>query len=257
MSPRTCKDVLNHLLCEVAVAERVAGKAEQLARVTAIQLPQLVTAVVLWQSLHERCIARGHAPIYTHSGAARFAARTFPAVQSATIGESFQSFFDAVDQFFSNLASVRPGPLAARAGVLHGLPDASARAPASTSCARPIRTSASSSAQIWGAYFAGYGFNAVIPARGGDVVRLFLTKSSVPNSSYPAVAATLRRRARLRRRDGLADPAVRVHAGRVPQAARLRQAERLRPLLPRPAPALHPVPADGPGGRRAGRRSRC
>ena len=44
--------------------------------------------------------------------------------------------------------------------------------------------------QIWGAYFAGYGFNAVIPARGGDVVRLFLTKTSVPRSSYPAVAAT-------------------------------------------------------------------
>jgi uncharacterized membrane protein YbhN (UPF0104 family) len=30
----------------------------------------------------------------------------------------------------------------------------------------------------------------VIPARGGDVVRLFLTKTSVPRSSYPAVAAT-------------------------------------------------------------------
>ena len=30
----------------------------------------------------------------------------------------------------------------------------------------------------------------MIPARGGDVVRLFLTKSSVPNSSYPAVAAS-------------------------------------------------------------------
>ena len=29
----------------------------------------------------------------------------------------------------------------------------------------------------------------MIPARGGDVVRLFLTKSSVPNASYPAVAA--------------------------------------------------------------------
>ena len=43
--------------------------------------------------------------------------------------------------------------------------------------------------RIWGAYFAGYGFNAVIPARGGDVVRIFLTKSSIPNSSYPAVAA--------------------------------------------------------------------
>src|SRR5213075_1773211 len=43
---------------------------------------------------------------------------------------------------------------------------------------------------IWGAYFAGYGFNSIIPARGGDVVRLFLTKISVPGSTYPAVAAT-------------------------------------------------------------------
>src|SRR3712207_1693441 len=44
--------------------------------------------------------------------------------------------------------------------------------------------------RVWGAYFAGYGFNSVIPARGGDVVRLFLTKTSVPHSSYPAVASS-------------------------------------------------------------------
>jgi len=37
---------------------------------------------------------------------------------------------------------------------------------------------------------AGYGFNSVVPARGGDVVRLFLTKSSVPRSSYPAVGSS-------------------------------------------------------------------
>ena len=43
---------------------------------------------------------------------------------------------------------------------------------------------------IWGAYLAGYGFNSVVPARGGDVVRLFLTKTSVPNSSYPAVGSS-------------------------------------------------------------------
>ena len=29
----------------------------------------------------------------------------------------------------------------------------------------------------------------MIPARSGDVIRLFLTKTSVPASSYPAVAA--------------------------------------------------------------------
>ena len=40
--------------------------------------------------------------------------RTFQAVPkapAATLGESFSSFFDAVDSFFSNLASVRLLPL--------------------------------------------------------------------------------------------------------------------------------------------------
>src|SRR6202023_1769309 len=43
--------------------------------------------------------------------------------------------------------------------------------------------------RIWGAYFAAVGFNNVVPARGGDVIKLFLARSSVPGSSYPAVAA--------------------------------------------------------------------
>ena len=45
------------------------------------------------------------------STAVAVATRTFSLVPAATLGESFNSFFDAVDQFFSNLASVRPGPL--------------------------------------------------------------------------------------------------------------------------------------------------
>ena len=44
--------------------------------------------------------------------------------------------------------------------------------------------------RIWGAYMAAYGFNNVVPARGGDIVKLFLTKTSIPNSSYPAVGAS-------------------------------------------------------------------
>src|SRR5213078_4095313 len=42
---------------------------------------------------------------------------------------------------------------------------------------------------IWGAYWAGYGFNNVIPARGGDVIRLFLTRNAIPHASFPAVGA--------------------------------------------------------------------
>ena len=107
----------------------------------------------------------------------------------ASIGESFQSFFDAVDSFFSNLASVRLGPLFL--AMLLFTAYLTFRARASFNILRAAYPNERIQFRhIWGAYFAGYGFNSVIPARGGDVVRLFLTKTSVPNSSYPAVAAS-------------------------------------------------------------------
>jgi uncharacterized membrane protein YbhN (UPF0104 family) len=107
----------------------------------------------------------------------------------ASLGESFESFFDAVDSFFSNLASVRLVPLLLALALFTCY--LTLRARASFNILRAAYpTERISFKHIWGAYFAGYGFNAVIPARGGDVVRLFLTKNSVPNSSYPAVAAS-------------------------------------------------------------------
>jgi uncharacterized membrane protein YbhN (UPF0104 family) len=112
-----------------------------------------------------------------------------PAPPVASIGESFDSFFDAVDSFVSNLASLRPLPLLLALAFFTCY--LSLRARASFNILRAAYpTERIAFRRVWGAYFAGYGFNAVIPARGGDVVRLFLTKNSVPNSSYPAVAAT-------------------------------------------------------------------
>jgi uncharacterized membrane protein YbhN (UPF0104 family) len=98
------------------------------------------------------------------------------------------SFFDAVGDFFSSLAEVQLGTL------LLGLVAFTAYLTLRSRAALNILRAAYPAEEIqwryiWGAYMAGYGFNAVIPARGGDVVRLFLTKSSVPNSSYPAVAS--------------------------------------------------------------------
>ena len=111
------------------------------------------------------------------------------ALPVASIGESFNSFFDAVDSFFSNLASLKPLPLLL--ALVFFTCYLSLRARASFNILRAAYpTERIAFKRVWGAYFAGYGFNAVIPARGGDVVRLFLTRNSVPNSSYPAVAAT-------------------------------------------------------------------
>ena len=42
-----------------------------------------------------------------------------------------------------------------------------------------------------GAVFAGVGVNAIIPARGGEAVRVFLAKRSVEGSSFTTIAATL------------------------------------------------------------------
>src|ERR1044071_1536885 len=44
---------------------------------------------------------------------------------------------------------------------------------------------------IWGAYVAGVGFNSVVPARGGDVIKVFLVRSSIPASSYPAITSSM------------------------------------------------------------------
>lgn len=101
----------------------------------------------------------------------------------------FASFFDAIDAFFSSLAGVHWGLLAI--GLTSFLVYQSFRSRASFNILRAAYpTEEIQWRYIWGAFMAGYGFNAVIPARGGDIVRLFLTKNSVPRSSYPAVASS-------------------------------------------------------------------
>ena len=44
--------------------------------------------------------------------------------------------------------------------------------------------------QMFGAYVAGTGVNALIPARGGDVVRLFLAKRRVDGATYTTLVST-------------------------------------------------------------------
>jgi uncharacterized membrane protein YbhN (UPF0104 family) len=44
---------------------------------------------------------------------------------------------------------------------------------------------------VLGAYLAGVGLNAITPARGGDVLKLYLLKHRVEGSTYPTLAATL------------------------------------------------------------------
>lgn len=107
----------------------------------------------------------------------------------ASILDGAGNFFDAVNSFLDSLTSVSLVPLllgmtafacylSLRAKALHNTLRA-----AYPDERIPYKL-------IWGAYIAAYGFNNVVPARGGDVIKLFLVKTSVPNSRYPAVAAT-------------------------------------------------------------------
>jgi uncharacterized membrane protein YbhN (UPF0104 family) len=99
------------------------------------------------------------------------------------------SFFDSVGEFFSSLAGIHWAVLIL--GLLCFATYLSIRSRAYFNVLRaaypaePIQWR-----RIWGAYIAAYGFNNVIPARGGDVVKAFLTKSSVPHSSYPAIGSS-------------------------------------------------------------------
>jgi uncharacterized membrane protein YbhN (UPF0104 family) len=110
-------------------------------------------------------------------------------VPLGSLGDSFSAFFNAVGDFFDSLAAIQWLSLLI-ALIAFGI-YLSLRARASFNILRAAYPGERIQFRyVWGAYIAGYGFNAVVPARGGDIVRLFLTKSRIPNSSYPAVASS-------------------------------------------------------------------
>ncbi len=103
---------------------------------------------------------------------------------------SIGSFFDSVGEFFANLARVHWITL------LLGLASFGIYLTLRSRAWFHVLRAAYPDEQfqwrrVWGAYFSAYGFNNVVPARGGDVMKLFLTKTSIPASSYPAVGSSM------------------------------------------------------------------
>ena len=100
------------------------------------------------------------------------------------------AFFDAVGDFFSSLAEIQW--LALLIGLAAFITYLTIRARAYFNVLRAAYPDERIEfRKIWGAYVAAYGFNNVVPARGGDVIKLFLVKSSIKNSSYPAVGSSI------------------------------------------------------------------
>jgi uncharacterized membrane protein YbhN (UPF0104 family) len=110
-------------------------------------------------------------------------------VSAASFGSSLDAFLDAVQTFFSNLAAVHWGALAF--GLLLHLGHLLCR---SRGWFNTMRAAFPTARFRWrrvaGAYVAGVGVNSILPARAGDVTKIYLAKQSVPNSSYAAVASS-------------------------------------------------------------------
>ena len=109
---------------------------------------------------------------------------------STSFSGSVSKFFDAVGKFFADLAAVHWGVLAL-AMAFFAL-NLTLRSRAIFNSMRAAYPDARFQwRRIWGAYFAAVGFNNVVPARGGDVIKVFLAKSSIPDSTYATVTASI------------------------------------------------------------------
>ena len=103
---------------------------------------------------------------------------------------SLQSFWHATGVFSDRLTDVRLGSLALALGfILSNLLLRSTAWRNILAAAHPgVRVRWRS---ITGAYLAGAGVNAIVPARGGDVTKIYLAHRSIPGSAYTTVTSSL------------------------------------------------------------------
>jgi len=107
----------------------------------------------------------------------------------ADLASSFNSFFNAASSFFEHLSDVQWTPFAIALAFLAGMQLARAWAWRNVLRASYPGTPISF-LQLAAAYLAGAGINAIVPARAGDVTKVFLVKRQIPHSSYPAVTSS-------------------------------------------------------------------
>jgi uncharacterized protein (TIRG00374 family) len=107
----------------------------------------------------------------------------------ADLSSSFESFFESVATFFRHLSDVHWTPLAIALAFLAAMELARAWAWRNVLRAAYPDTSLPFP-RIAAACLAGAGINAIVPARAGDLSKVFLVKRQVPGSSYPAVTSS-------------------------------------------------------------------
>ena len=104
--------------------------------------------------------------------------------------DSIRSFFDAVQAFGERLAAVHWGFLAG--AIAFSVANLALRSRAWQQILRAaLPAERIRYRTAFGAYCVGVGVNAAIPARVGDVVKLFLVKRSTRDAHYPTLVGTL------------------------------------------------------------------
>jgi uncharacterized membrane protein YbhN (UPF0104 family) len=104
--------------------------------------------------------------------------------------DSIRSFIDAVQAFGERLAAVHWGFLAG--AIAFSVANLALRSRAWQQILRAaLPAERIRYRTAFGAYCSGVGVNAVIPARAGDVVKLFLVKRSTRDAHYPTLVGTL------------------------------------------------------------------
>lgn len=107
----------------------------------------------------------------------------------ADLASSFEAFGRAAARFFGNLSAIEWTPFALALCCLAAMQVA--RAWAWRNVLRAAYPEARISfLRLCAAYLAGAGINAIVPARAGDVTKVFLVKRQIPHSSYPAVTSS-------------------------------------------------------------------
>jgi uncharacterized membrane protein YbhN (UPF0104 family) len=107
----------------------------------------------------------------------------------ADLASSFNSFFNAATAFFEHLSDIRWTPFAIALAFLLAMQLCRAWAWRNVlQAAYPLARI--SFLRMVAAYLAGAGINAIVPARAGDVTKVFLVKRQIPHSSYPAVTSS-------------------------------------------------------------------
>ncbi|HXF97013.1 MAG TPA: lysylphosphatidylglycerol synthase transmembrane domain-containing protein [Gaiellaceae bacterium] len=96
---------------------------------------------------------------------------------------------DGIDAFLDQLTSVEPLP------VLLAVACHLVKTACTSRAWRNVLAAAYPEARvrwpsIWGAYLAGVGVNAIVPARGGDAVRIYLARRATPGSTYTTVISS-------------------------------------------------------------------